>query len=76
VTAVSIGVGCANLTSLINNEIGWRNSIIVVTMIGLFITFLCCFLEEPRRKCEKSNQIMLEQAVTRNSKKNELAIAF
>ena len=49
VTAVSVGVGCANLTSLINSEIGWRNSVIVVSIIGLFVTLLCCFLEEPRR---------------------------
>ena len=49
VTAVSLGVGFANLTSILNQKIGWRNCILVVSGIGLFFSFLSIFLKEPRR---------------------------
>ncbi len=49
VAAVSIGVGFANLTSIINFQIGWRLSSVFVSTFGLIITILTCFIHEPRR---------------------------
>jgi sugar phosphate permease len=49
VTAVSIGIGIANLTSIINKKIGWRNSSLCVSCTGLFVTFLIILIKEPRR---------------------------
>ena len=49
VAAVSVGVGLANLTSIVNNEIGWRNSSVLVSCIGIFVTFLLICIKEPRR---------------------------
>ena len=53
--AVSLGVGFANLTSIMNEVIGWRNSSLVVGAYGIFVTILVTFLEEPPRMCEKAN---------------------
>lgn len=63
VAAVSLGVGFASLTSILNNKIGWRNSVVVVSTIGLIFSLFSLCLNEPRRQCEKSNQIILEQKV-------------
>ena len=60
VAAVSLGVGFANLTSIMNEVIGWRNSSLVVGAFGIFVTFLITFLEEPPRMCEKANQFLLQ----------------
>lgn len=49
VAAISVGVGFANLTSFINEAIGWRDSILVVSGIGLVATVLIFFMEEPLR---------------------------
>ena len=59
VTAVSLGVGMASLTSIVNEAVGWRVSSLIVGGIGLFVTSLIIFLEEPRRMCEKANQVIL-----------------
>ena len=53
VAAISIGVGFANLTSFINEAVGWRDSVLVVTGIGFVITFLILFLEEPIRRSDR-----------------------
>ena len=55
VTAVSLGVGFANLTSILNQKIGWRNCVLVTSGVGLFFSFLTMFLKEPRRQDERSN---------------------
>jgi len=60
VAAISIGVGFANLTSFINDAVGWRNAILVVTGIGGFITIGLFFIEEPIRKAELGTQALLE----------------
>lgn len=52
VAAISIGVGFANLTSFINDAVGWRNAILVVTGVGGIITLGLFFLDEPIRRAE------------------------
>jgi len=55
VAAVSLGVGMANLTSILDEAVGWRYSSLLVGLFGLFTTSLICCLEEPPRMCEKAN---------------------
>ena len=63
VAAVSLGVGMANLTSIMNEALGWRYSSLVVGIFGLLVTALIPCLEEPRRMCEKANQFMLQTEI-------------
>jgi len=49
VSAISIGVGFANLTSFIDDAVGWRNASLVVCGIGGIITSTLLCLEEPER---------------------------
>lgn len=49
VAAISFGVGLANLTSLINNSIGWRECALVVSGIGIWCALLGFGIYEPVR---------------------------
>ena len=53
VAAISVGVGFANLTSFINEAVGWRDSILVVSGIGMVATVLILFMEEPLRQADR-----------------------
>jgi predicted MFS family arabinose efflux permease len=53
VAAISVGVGFANLTSFINEAVGWRDSILVVSGIGMVATILIFFMEEPLRQADR-----------------------
>jgi predicted MFS family arabinose efflux permease len=46
--SISFGVCCANLTSLINQRIGWRQTCLLVGGINLVLTLMIVFLDEPR----------------------------
>jgi len=61
VAAVSLGVGLANLTSIFNARFGWRISSVIVSSIGLLVTCLLACLQEPKRMCEKANQVILRR---------------
>lgn len=69
VAAISFGVGLANITSLINQSIGWRECSLVVSGIGIFMSLLALGLQEPARTDDRGNQLSLETKVG----KNELA---
>jgi predicted MFS family arabinose efflux permease len=49
VTAVSFGVGAANLTSIMNQKIGWRNSALACSSFGVVVAILLITIEEPKR---------------------------
>ena len=59
VTAVSFGVGAANLTSIMNQKIGWRNSALACSSFGVIVALLVMTIEEPKRIDCTANQIML-----------------
>lgn len=61
VTAISFGVGMANLTSLINTRFGWRVSAIIVSSIGLFFSILILCIKEPIRQSDRGTQYLLEK---------------
>mmetsp|Transcript_17902 Transcript_17902/g.30446 ORF Transcript_17902/g.30446 Transcript_17902/m.30446 type:complete len:229 (+) Transcript_17902:183-869(+) len=61
VMAVSFGVCCANLTTLINNQYGWRNATLIVSVIGVAVGFLASFLEEPRNVSHKKDRLSAYQ---------------
>jgi predicted MFS family arabinose efflux permease len=63
VAAISIGVGFANLTSFINEAVGWRDSILIVTSIGLVVTVFILFLREPLRQSDRGTQEQFESQV-------------
>ena len=63
VAAISIGVGFANLTSFINEAVGWRDSVLVVTGIGLAVTVLILLLKEPLRQSDRGTQEQFESQV-------------
>lgn len=46
VAAISFGVGLANLTSILNESIGWRNCALVVSSIGIATGLLGVTIEE------------------------------
>lgn len=50
VTAVSFGVCCANLSTLLNEKYGWRNSALISASIGMTVALLTVFIKEPRTK--------------------------
>jgi len=49
----------ANLTSIIDDNIGWRNSALLVSGIGLLIGLCSFFIEEPVRTNDRGIQIQL-----------------
>ena len=55
VAAISFGVGLANITSLVNNAIGWRESALVVSGIGIFFSLLGLTIYEPNRTNDRGN---------------------
>ena len=61
--AISVGVGFANLTSYINEAVGWRDSILIVSGIGFAATVFLLFMEEPLRQADRGTQEMLESHV-------------
>jgi MFS family permease len=48
VMAVSFGVCFANMTSLINTNLGWRKAALIVSFSGIGMALLVIFLAEPR----------------------------
>ena len=59
VAAISFGVGLANLTSIMNESIGWRKCSLVVGAIGIFAGFLGLTLSEVDRTNDRGNQFEL-----------------
>ena len=59
VTAISFGVGLANLTSIMNEQIGWRNCALVVGAIGVVASFCALFIEETERTNDRGNHFEL-----------------
>jgi MFS family permease len=59
VTAVSFGVGLANLTTIMNEQEGWRNSILIVSGIGLGCGMLGLTIEEALRSNDRGNEFLL-----------------
>jgi ACS family D-galactonate transporter-like MFS transporter len=55
VAAISFGMGLANLTSLINNSIGWRECSLVVSGIGIVFSLVALSLYEPARTDDRGN---------------------
>lgn len=53
VTAISFGVGLANLTSIANQHIGWRNCSLVVSGIGFIFGLLGFTIEEAERSNDR-----------------------
>jgi len=56
VAAISFGVGLANLTSIVNQSIGWRESALVVAGVGILSGFLGLTLNEADRTNDRGNQ--------------------
>jgi predicted MFS family arabinose efflux permease len=61
--AVSFGVCFANLTTLINNRLGWRKASLIVSIMGTSMAFLAIFLSEPRR-----SKILMRQEILKKGK--------
>ena len=61
VTAISFGVGMANLTSLINTKVGWRVAAVIVSCIGIFFSILILCIQEPIRQSDRGTQYLLEK---------------
>jgi MFS family permease len=57
VAAISFGVGLASLTNIINHQIGWRNCALVVSGVGVCISFLGLTIYEPTRTSDRGNQM-------------------
>ena len=55
------------MTSFINEAVGWRDSVLVVSGIGALITLALFLLEEPIRQAERGTQALLENAIERKS---------
>lgn len=49
VTAISFGVGFANLTSFMNEQVGWRNCVLITSGFGFLVGLLVTCLKEPLR---------------------------
>ena len=54
--AVSLGVGLASLSSLLNAKVGWRYTAVTISFIGVFISLLTLFLREPDRQFSESHK--------------------
>ena len=66
-TAISFGVGFANLTSFINEALGWRESILAVSAFGFLVTLLIISLKEPLRQAERGTQEHFEIEVEKRT---------
>lgn len=55
VAAISFGVGLASLTTILNENIGWRNCALVVSGTGILISFLGLTIYEPTRTTDRGN---------------------
>jgi len=64
VTAVSFGVGLANLTTIINENQGWRNSSLIVSGIGLVAGLLGLTIEEAVRSGDRGNVFMMKKELS------------
>jgi sugar phosphate permease len=63
VTAVSFGVGLANLTTIINEKEGWRNSALIVSGMGIAAGLLGLTIEEAVRNGDRGNVYMMKKVI-------------
>lgn len=47
------GVGLSSLTLIIDKQFGWRNALLITTLIGLIAASTLIFIEEPRYKYDE-----------------------
>lgn len=60
VAAISFGVGLASLTAILNDAIGWRNCSLVVSGVGIVVSFLGLTVFEPARTTDRGNMVTME----------------
>jgi MFS family permease len=60
VAAISFGVGLANLTSIVNDNVGWRNCTLIVSSIGIGTGVLAVTIEEALRTTDRGKHYELE----------------
>jgi len=47
-TGLYIGIGIASLGAIINEAVGWRSTVIILSSVSYLLACLCFFLEESR----------------------------
>ena len=45
---IYMGVACSSLTLILDNKIGWRNSVLGVSVVCITFGILLVFIKEPR----------------------------
>lgn len=57
-SGIFLGGGLASLSILLDNQIGWRVTMLTIGLIGLFIAFLCAIIIQDPRDVNINNNIL------------------